>query len=282
MILRTEFLSAHKAVAVAAFDSIESARDAIDTLAQMQPAYLEYYDNALFTIAAAQGRTYDFYKNASGPVKAVVLVGFDDFSERGNRHKLKKVVKLLSKENVQVEIADEDDADDLLAIRDVVSFLLAPSEKDLSAPALFDGVYVPNEQFITFANATAALAKKHDITLPLYSRELEGLVFTRPLLRLNKASDKQKMFKLLDEFSQLVVKSGGYLIGADGEGRVKTRFAQAAMDKDVADLYEAIKTTFDPYGLLNPGVKQMIDARQLASSVRSDVATVPIDGMQAY
>jgi FAD/FMN-containing dehydrogenase len=271
MILRTDIVSPNKGAALATFKNVEAARDAIDKLAALQPAYIEYYDNALFTIAAAQGKTFDFYTAAPGPVKAVVLVGFDDFNERANRKKLKKVTKILSQEGVEVVVADGDDADDLLAVRDVTSYLVSPSEKGLSAPALFDGVYIPNEQFIVFSKSAAALAAKHDVVLPLFSRELEGIVFTRPLLRLGKVSDKQKMFKLLDEFGQLVAKCGGYLIAQDGEGRVKTRFAQAALDEDVATLYAAIKNAFDPYGLLNPGVKQVIDARQLASSVRSDL-----------
>ena len=41
-----------------------------------------------------------------------------------------------------------------------------------------------------------------------------------------------------------------------GEGRVKARFAQAQLDDEVKELYAAIKATFDPYGILNPGVKQ--------------------------
>lgn len=270
LILRAEYASAHKAVAAITFKSVDAARDAIDALVPLAPAHLEYFDNALFTIAAAQGKTYDFYKQAQGPVQAVVMVGFDDFNERANLKKVKKVVKMLSSEDSLVTIADGEDADELLGVRDVVSYLLRPSEKDLHAPALFDGVFIPSEQFNNFAKSVAELAAKYDVALPLYSRELEGLVSTRPLLRLSRVGDKQKMFKLLDEYSQLVSRVGGYLIGQDGEGRMKTRQVRSDYGDEIAALFDSVKNAFDPYNILNPLVKQSIEPRQLATSVRSD------------
>ena len=274
LILRVEFMSAHHTAAVATFKDVDAARDAIDKLAELEPAFLEYFDNALFTIAAAQGKTYDFYKNAPGPVKAVVLVGFDAFSERANHRKLKKVSKLLSHPDTEIVIADGDDVEDLLAIRDVASYLLLPSEKDLHAPALFDGVFIPNEQFTHFAQSVQALASKYEVVLPLYSRELDGIVFTRPLLRLSRAGDKQKMFKLLDEYAQLISKVGGSLVAQDGEGRLKTRHARALMDDDVVALFDAVKNIYDPYTILNPGVKQNIEPRVVASHVRTDFSSL--------
>lgn len=270
MIMRVEFMSARKAAAVATFTSTEAARDALDSLKALQPAYLEYFDNALFTIAAAQGKTYPFYVAATGPVAAVVLVGFDDFNDRANARKLKKATKALAGETTTVVTAINDEADELIAVRDVVSYLLAPSEKDLYAPALFDGIYLPGERFEDFSKSVAALATKYGVVLPLYSRELDGTVFTRPLLHLNKISDKQKLFKLLDEYSQLVNLCGGHLIGQDGEGRIKARFAFATLDDDVISLFTAIKNVFDPYGVLNPDVKQVSELRHLVSGLRTD------------
>jgi FAD/FMN-containing dehydrogenase len=270
MILKTEFISAHQGVAIATFASTEAARDAIDKLVGLEPSLLEYFDNALFTIAAAQGKLYEFYKNTPQPIQAVVLVGFNDFNERTNTKKLKKVVKLLSNSDIEVIIADNEDANELLAVRDVVSYLLSPSEKDLTAPALFDGVFIPPERFEEFTGAVGKLAAKHDVTLPIYSRELESILFTRPFLHLHKVGDKQKIFKLLDEFSQLVTQYGGQLIAQDGEGRVKAQFAYASLDDDVLALFESIKKAFDPYGILNPGVKQKTELRQLVSHLRTD------------
>jgi hypothetical protein len=60
------------------------------------------------------------------------------------------------------------------------------------------------------------------------------------------------------------------MIGEDGEGRLKAKFAYKALDPKVIELFESIKGIFDPYGILNPGVKQEVDVRQLVPHLRSD------------
>ena len=270
MIMRVEFMSAHMAVAVIAFSEREHARDALDQLRALEPTILESYDGELFRTAAAQGRAYDFYKELKGNVGTVFVIGFDDFSDRARSRHLKKVAKALAKTDAFMITADGENADELLAVREVTAYTLNPAGKDTSAPPLFDGAYVPSERYEDFAAAVAALAERHHITLPLYGRILEDIYFTRPVLQLRKLGDKQKIFKLLDEYSSIVARHGGSLVGSAGEGRVKAPFAYKQLEPDVLELFKAVKAAFDPYGILNPGVKQTSELRQLVSSLRSD------------
>lgn len=268
MIMKTEFLSTHKSVALISFASAETARDVADQLVKFEPAYLEYFDGNCFELAAAAGKTYDFYKHGEFIPEAVVLVGFNDFSDRSNIKRLKKIEKLLRNEGIQVTSAHGDEADELLAVRNVTAFVASPATKGASAPPLFDGAYVPGERFEDFAKSLKELADKHNTTLPIHYRVMERLIFTRPTLHLHKVGDKQKIFKMLDEYASLVVQFGGCLVGDGGEGRMKATFAQKQLDEDVRELYASIKTVFDPYGILNPGVKQPTELRQLVSHLR--------------
>lgn len=276
MIMKAEFMSVHNSVAAITFASSEMARDAIDQLARLSPAYLEYFDSSLFDLAASRGKTYGFYKDAPHTIEAVLLVGFNDFSDRANMKKLKKVEKLLAGEGIQITSAGTEAAKELLAVRDITSYLLLPASKDASAPPLFDGAYVPNERFEDFLTATKALAAKHNVALPIYSRVLEGLVFTRPMLQFHKVGDKQKVFKLLDEYADMVAQYGGHLIGLGGEGRMKANAAYKPLDEDVLELFAAVRAIFDPQGTLNPGVKQPAELRALVSSLRSSYDTTSL------
>lgn len=270
MILKSEFMSAHTAVAVIAFTSEETARDALDGLPLLEPAFLEYYSGDLFDVAKKQGKSYSFFKDIDGTPAAVVIIGFDDFSERARHKKLKKVHKALRNVEAFVESADGEDAAELLAVRDVVAYTKMPLEKDTFVPGILDGAYVPKERFEDFSAAITTLATKHHVTLPLHSRALEHTMYMRPMLQLNKVGDKQKIFKLLDEYSDVVAAHGGHLIAENGEGRVKARFAYKELDPDVLDLFTQVKAIFDPYGILNPEVKQSSEVRQLVSQLRSD------------
>jgi FAD/FMN-containing dehydrogenase len=270
MIMKTEFTSASTAVAAIAFNSHETARDTLDKIRDLEPAFLEYYDGTLFTLAAARGRTYSFAKGIEGKISAALLVGFDDFNERTRLRKLKKLHKLLKNTECHIESADGDESVPLLAVQGVTAFAIAPEGKDISAPPVLDGAYVPPERFEEFIGAAAALAAKYQVVLPVHGRMLSGLVYARPILSLHKVGDKQKVFKLLEEYGTLVAEYGGDLIGDGAEGRLKASVAYKELDPEVAALFAAIKAVFDPYGILNPGVKQAVETRHLVSLLRSN------------
>lgn len=270
MIMKAEFFSAKYSVAVAAFRSTETARDTLDKLRRFEPSLLNYYDGEIFQQAYSQGKKYDFYDD---DISAVVVMMFDDFSERARSRKLKKVVKLLSTLDAVCDVAEDEEAEALLSVCNVTAYSLAPTGKGVSAPPLVDGAYIPSERFEEFSLAVAALAGRNHVALPLHGRILDDVYYTRAALQLQKVGDKQKIFKLIDEYSDIVAQHGGHLIGEAGEGRMKSRFAYKHVDDEILELFTAIKTIFDPYGILNPGVKQPTELKQLAPKLRADYDT---------
>ncbi len=273
MILKTQYVSTQQKSIFITFASKESARDLLDKFAALEPSVLEYFDGQLFVEAEKQGKTYPFYNASSAAFEAGVMIGFDDFSDRARQHKHKKVAKLLEGIEAQMTVEDSEDAGQLFSAREVTSFLLSPVGKDTSAPPIVDGAYVPNERFEEFQTAVAALAQKHHVLLPIHTRVLDCIVYTRPVLQLHKVADKQKIFKILDEYAALVERHGGHLIGEAGEGRVKARFAQKNIGEDVIELFSAVKAIFDGHNILNPGVKQPADLRVLVADLRTNYDT---------
>jgi len=273
MIMKATFFNPNSAAAVLVFPNSDAARDALDALKRLEPSILEYYDGEIFAAAAAQGKKYALYEQANVPVSAVIIVAFDEFSERARQRKLKKLRKMFDNTDIAVQMADGEEAREILAIRDVTSYVCIPAGSGMSAPPLFDGAYVPSERLDDFRRGVEELATNHHVTLPLHIRALEELVYTRPALHLRKVGDKQKILKLLDEFALLVQRCDGCLIGDGSEGRLKARFAYRQLDDELKALFKAVKDIFDPYGILNPGVKQEGDLRQLASHLRADYDT---------
>lgn len=275
MILKAEFVNEHPAIALLTFTDSNQARDMVDSLAKLHPSFLEYFDAAYFEEALRQGKHYAFYDGAKtkGDIATVLAVGFEDFGKRSRSKHLKKIHKLAAQMGAEVVSGEDEEAKDLAIARDVTSFVLVPNEPEVSAPPLFDGVYIPFERFEDFSTAVEALAKKHHVSLPLHARPLDGIVHTRPLLQLRKVGDKQKVFKLLEEYGALVEAHRGYLISESPEGRFKANTAYKQLDDDVKELFKAIKDIFDPFGILNPGVKQPNDLKQLVASLRQSYDT---------
>lgn len=265
LILKAEHVRSHHSAALLGFKSTNEARDAIDVLDKLKPSWLDYYDGAFFEHAVHEGKKYA--QLADKKPAAVLIVGFDDHSERAVGDKLKKLAKRIAADHVY-ESGVGDDADAIMRLRSVTQYYARPSDAQLATPPLFDDVYVPRERLEDFMNAVFALAAKHHVDLPIHGRPLLGTYTTRPQLQFHKVGDKQKVFKLLDEYTDLVVGHGGYIIGRGGEGRVKARFAHKHLDTEVLALFQAVKNIFDPYHLLNPGVKEATELKDLVAHLR--------------
>lgn len=273
VIMKADFIPSGMLVMALAFDSWDVARDAIDVVRAQGPAMLELIDGRMFVHALERGKKYAYYTDATeqGDVSAIVLVAFDDSSDRHRNKKAKRIRKALAQTNVYMQIASQaNDIEELMTIRDVSSVTLHPDGAGQSAPPLVDGVSIPTERFEDFMASLDALSKKYHVELPLYGNLLDGVYYVRPTLEMSKAGDKQKIFKLSDEFAAVVVAHGGFVTGESAEGRFKALFAAKAIDDDLRVLYASIKLAFDPFAILNPGVKESPDAKSLVQLLRKE------------
>ncbi|QQS22254.1 FAD-binding oxidoreductase [Candidatus Saccharibacteria bacterium] len=272
MIMRGEFRSLHMGVAAMVFASSNTARDALDELCSMTPAFVEYFDAELFETAAKCGRQYEFYKRALDEIKApasVVIVGFDEFSDRVRAKRLKKVVKTFAKyEDVVFSTADGDEAQDMLAALDVTYYTALPGEQSEGAPGIFTGFHVPTERLEDFAKSVDLLAQKHHIALPLAGHVYTNTYGVYPTFDLHKVGDKQTVLKLLDALTQTVYSHGGTMVAEGGEGRLKSRFIYNQLDARIVKLYQEVRKVCDPHGYMNSGVKESIELRHLAEMIR--------------
>lgn len=271
IVLKTDYLSKEQSLLVASVSSPELARDAADALRKLDPASIETFDGALFENAKTYGKSYPFTEpsDESSTIAAVIYMILNDFGDAARGRKLKKAQKILEKFNASVVTSDDHSMDELMAIRDVASALYISDSGAHSYPPLLDGASIPSDRHEEFAAAVAELAARHHVTLPLHTRTLDGIIYTRPGLELTKVGDKQKVFKLISEYSQIVDKFGGTFIAESAEGRLKANAAYALMDDDVRNLYQHIRSIFDPFGTLNPGVKQTSEVKDLVEALRT-------------
>lgn len=275
MIVRAEFRSTHMSVAALVFDSSNAARDALDDICKLSPALVDYYDVALFETALQHGKSYAFYAKAKETLTpaSVVIVGFDEFNERHRQKQLKRIVKRFgTDEHIHVTTAEHDAADDILAALGVAYYTTLPDRADTVAPHIYSGFHVPTARLEDFMTALAELAHKDHIALPLAGHVITNTYTVYPTFDLRKVSDKQKILKLMDDLSKLVYAHGGTMVAEGGEGRLKGRSIYSQLDEKLTKLYADIKHVCDPHGILNPGVKEKLDARQIADALRDDAA----------
>ncbi len=275
IVLRTEFFSKDESIIVATLATGEAARDAVDTLRNLQPASLEIYDGALFDIAQTEGKKYPFYDTEANvaPIGAVIYMSFTDFSDHTRSKKIKKATKLFERLNANLLTSETHSIEELHAIRDVTASVYAITSGGEAYVPLIDGASIAPNRLEDFSLGVAELAKKYHVNLPLHIRALDGVVYARPSLDLKKVSDKQKLFKIISEYTDLVFKTGGSILADGGEGRLKSPAVYAQLDEDLFNLFTAIRAVFDPYGTLNPGVKQKVEIHTLIQALRDSYDT---------
>lgn len=267
VVLRTDFYNDEESALVVACSSADEARDVADAIKQLAPSALLVIDAAYFDAARARGKRFVF-DGEEGVQGTTIYASFDDFGDKARERKLKRATKLIEKKGNKVYTSDDKRIEDLYAVRDVEQVTDVPLRIDETVVPL-GGAHIPEGRMGEFMGEVDALATKHHITLPLKVDALTGLVSTKMTLHLAKISDKQKVFKVMTEYAALVAKLGGSIAGGQAEGRIGAYAGYSQLDEAVVTLNEKVRRIFDPFGTLNPGVKQATDLKALARLLKS-------------
>ncbi len=268
VVLKTDFYSDSSTHAVIVADSVQTARDLSERLVELAPAEVMIFDGELYRQAAKNGVQFGVLGSVD-QVGAVIYVRFNDFSERNQLHKLKKMRKLLSKITMGAVDSTERPSEEFLAVAEIAQVVqLGRSDDHVSVPVM-NGAWVPSNRREEFEIALSELATKHHMELPVSLNAINGTYDVYPQLKLDSVGDKQKLFKLLNDYAAAVDRCNGAVASDGAEGRLKANAAWAQLDDDVIALYEQVRQVFDPFGTLNPGVKQVSDTRTIVAALRT-------------
>lgn len=268
VVLKTDFFSQDDIQVAITASSMQSARDLVDKIADLQPVELTIYDGDLLRRAAKAGAKFAVLGSVD-QIGAVVYVRFNDFSDRAQNHKLKKLRKLTAKSNIGIVDSLEHDPNDFMSLTEIRQTLELGASDDRIAMPLVNGASIPANRQEEFERAVLDLASRHHVELPLIQNALQGTYEVFPLLKLDSVGDKQKLFKMLNDYAAAVDHAGGSFTADGAEGRLKANAAWAVLHEDEAKLYEEIRRIFDPFNTLNPDVKQKSELRSLVSTLRS-------------
>lgn len=268
-VLRADFFAKDDVHAAITTDSLQTARDVAEQISPLAPAELSIYDGALFRRAVKQGARFSVLGDVE-QLGAVVYVRFNDFNDRTQINKIKKIRKMMAKMTVGVIDSGERDPSDFAAITGIMQTLVLGTNDDHSMVPVINGASIPQNRREEFEIALAQLGAKHHLELPVYMNVLAGTYDIATLLKIESVGDKQKLFKLMSEYAELVEHSNGSFVTDGAEGRVKSVAAWGLLDEAETDLYNQLRKVFDPFGTLNPGVKQKVDLRTVVAALRSE------------
>jgi FAD/FMN-containing dehydrogenase len=136
-------------------------------------------------------------------------------------------------------------------------------------PIIDDGA-VPPEKFTEYLNGIYDLLKRNRVEAAVWGHAGDANLQIQPHLDISQVGDRQKAFKLLDEYSRLVIGLGGTISAAYGDGRLRAPYLHQLFGNEGYGLLQKVKHIFDPYGMLNPGVKIDVSLDDIKPLIRND------------
>jgi len=268
VVLRADFYSQQSIEFVITPHSTQQSRDLVDQILRLEPSALRVIDEHFVTALSAHGKRLALIGDAD-PQGAMIYGAFNDFSDRARMHKLKKLRKVLTKAGVGfVDSENRDAAEFVQFVEATASHNRIADEATITIP-LIDGAFVPADRREEFEEQMEELSLKQHVDLPYTLNVLTGTYTVFPHLKLDVVSEKQKIFRLMTSYAELVHKYNGAFTSDGAEGRLKANAAWSVLDEDEVALYNGVRDIFDPFKTMNPGVKQTNDVRSLVAALRT-------------
>lgn len=271
--METEQHNPNTTLIMAFFDDLKTAQDVIMDLRKFSelPATIEMVDSHLLEFVQAHNPA--ILKDVLEPPfqKLVLFIEYDNLTERIQKRMAKKTAKLL--EHYQVAFKTETDLDlkeQLWKIRDAAASIMAHEEAGAKALPIVEDGAVPPERFAEFLEGVYELFAAARLQIAMWGHAGNAHLHVQPMFNLSQIGDRQKIFRLMEEYHQLVMRLGGTTTGEHGDGRLRAPYLEQLYGSEVYDLFKQVKQIFDPYNTLNPGVKIGVKLEDIKPLLRQE------------
>jgi len=264
----------HRLLICAHYHSLEAALEQVPALLNFSPAAIELIDQITLdsTQDNRQQQANRFWIQDS-PAAVLVIELFDETQEALNQRAETITQWLLSPQIKFVQaytapVVSGSDMAKVWAIRKAGLGLLMGKVTRQKAVAVVEDAAIPVDRVADYYRDVRALMAELKVGCVYYGHASVGLIHVRPELDL--ATDRgRELFQLIgSRISTLVKHYRGALSGEHGDGRIRAPFLPEQFGEEVYAHLVALKRTFDPHNLFNPGV--IIGHRPITENLRAN------------
>ncbi|MFQ3575567.1 MAG: FAD-linked oxidase C-terminal domain-containing protein [Cytophagales bacterium] len=160
--------------------------------------------------------------------------------------------------------------------------LLANVPGDPKAVACIEDTAVDIHDQPAFVVEFQEILKKYNQESVFYAHIGDGEIHLRPILDLKKETDRKMFFDITNDVAELVKKFGGSMSGEHGDGRVRGEFVKKMIGEKNYSLIKALKASWDPKGIFNPG--KIVDTPKMNEFLRyeSEQPEIEIETIMSF
>jgi hypothetical protein len=135
---------------------------------------------------------------------------------------------------------------------------------------------VPSARFPEYVRGVRAALARAGFQGVIFGHAGDAHAHVNALVDVTAPDWRARCEQLLDEVTSLVARLGGTLAGEHGDGRLRTPLMARHWPAEALALFAAVKTAFDPLGILNPGVKVAAPGAVPLGDIKYDPALAPL------
>jgi FAD/FMN-containing dehydrogenase len=185
-----------------------------------------------------------------------LIIEFDDSKDGAQKKALKSLQKLAEKSGGHWQaVSSSEEREQLGKLRHAIASLFWLNAGGRRALPVAEDVSLPLDRMTDFIKRAWQVYSSAELLPATWGHAGDGIVRMSPILDLSQVGDRQKLFKLADDVYKTAVTLGGSISGSAGDGRVRAPYMGHVYGPEMHKLMMEVKKTFDPYGILNRGVK---------------------------
>lgn len=244
-------LPARRGLLLASFDSLENAGAAVIAVRALNPSALEILDRTV--IQAILQNSLSVVSALRENSEAALLIEWEASEESAIDRGLKEVREALRPYTDQIVLAkDSIEQAKLWNLRRAAAVKVR--RNDWKKPIrVIEDVAVPLAHVVDYIRGVRQILQRENTEAILIGHAGNGNIHVEPLLDVRAPDLKEKISRLAEQVSDLVVSLGGTLSGEHGDGIVRSPYLPKIFPS-LIPVFEELKQIFDPSELLNPGV----------------------------
>ncbi|HEX6068463.1 MAG TPA: FAD-binding oxidoreductase [Longimicrobiaceae bacterium] len=267
-VVRLAPLPPHRGLALLEFTDLEAAGAAVQSLLAARPATCEMLDRTFLELVRAGGGETSYPIRAG--LEAILLVEMEGDTAEEVREGLGRVAAIageIGATHALAMTAEEQSA--MWGLRRAASPIIAQQAGTRVSMQFIEDCVVPVEQLATYVRELRAILERHGLPAVIFGHAGDGNLHVNPLVDVHAPGWVATLEAVLAEVAALVARLGGTLAGEHGDGRLRAPFLETIWGAETVALFRAVKTAFDPQGILNPGVILPLAGQRPFEGIRS-------------
>ncbi|MCX7696192.1 MAG: FAD-binding oxidoreductase [Bacteroidales bacterium] len=235
---------------------------------ETSPTAVELMDKTILDLASKNPLQHQNRSFVEGDPAAILLVEYAEESEEKLFEKVKELVEKLKQKSIgyYFPFLRGKESQKIWDLRKAGLGVLTNHPGDAKPVAVIEDVAVRPEDLPAFVEDIQQVFDRLNLFCVYYAHVGAGELHLRPMLNLKDVRDVIKFKEIAYETAEIVKKYRGSISGEHGDGRLRAELLPIVFGPEIIDLFKAIKKTFDPNGILNPG--KILDAPPLTSHLR--------------